>query len=173
MLIAALHVAGAIAVSAAWFWASHNLGLWWGKRAQARCYEAFSLALGVPVSVLKTKRASEQVIRFLSERYTTESLRNRLADMVDHLLLAFELLCILLQLVIVGVVLWDVFRFGASQAATIWVLPFIGVFSTFIQSIVIVLCMGLFGRFPGEAKYWREVVAETIERQAALPAPAD
>ena len=93
--------------------------------------------------------------------------------MVDHLLLAFELLCILLQLVILGVVLWDVFRFGASEAATIWVLPFIGVFSTFIQSIVIVLCMGLFGRFPGEAKYWREVVAETIERQAALPAPTD
>jgi hypothetical protein len=166
LFFAAHHVVGAIAVSAALVWAAHKASEWWGDRVQDRCWDDFSLALGIPASVLKTKRPSEQFIRFLSERYSSEWFRNRLSDLVDHLLLIFELLCLLTQLVIVGVVSWDVFSRGASQAATIWVLPLIGAFSIFIQSIVVVLCMALFGRAPGEPKVWRKFVAQSIERQA-------
>jgi hypothetical protein len=168
MFIAASHVTLAIVVSAAWFWAGHKAGEWWGDRVQARCVEDFSIDLGVPASVLRTELASRQFIKYLSDRYSGESFRNRLSDLVDDLLFIFEGLCILAQLVVAGVVLWGIFSSGTSQAATIWILPLIGVFSTFIQSIVAVLCMGLFGRFPAEAKYWRKFVARSIERRAAM-----
>jgi hypothetical protein len=166
MLLASVHIVGAIALSVAWLYWMEKIGYKWANRTWDLRYRDFSLALGLPAMELKRDPGSPEFARLLSERYGSESIRNRLCDLLSPLLLAFELLCVLVQLVAVGMVFWTMFKNGLHEATLMWVVPIIGLFCTFIIFLATALSLLILGRGPGEAKYWREAVSEAINRRA-------
>ena len=79
----------------------------------------------------------------------------------------------LLQVGIVVAVGWSMFTDGAQNAAYMWLVLAVAVFFWLASVAFSLLCVVLTGRYPGEAKAARKLLAGAIEqRHAAEARPA-
>lgn len=173
MGLAIVHFVGAFGALVALGFFAVWLDEWEQKRQSKRALQDASLALGIPVSMLETD--GSQVPRFIdyvAQRYSSELLSNRLSDLCGALRTAWGWLSNLLQLGIVVMVLWLMFTEGADKAVGFWFAPAVALFFWLSSMVFTLTCLVLTGRYPGQAKAARKVIAAAIERRHAAAARA-
>jgi hypothetical protein len=175
MGLAIVHVVGALGVSFAFGLLVLFIGAWEQKRVQKRRLQDASIALGVPAASLDTDESLiPRLIQYSSQRFSGELLRNRLSDLCGALRTAWGWLSTLLQVGIVVAVGWAMFADGAQNAAYMWLVLAVAVFFWLASVAFSLLCLVLTGRYPGEAKAARKLIAGVIEQRHASevrPAP--
>lgn len=174
MVLAVVHIVGALGVSLAFGLLVLFVGGWDQKRVQKRRLQDAAIALGVPVASLENDDSLlPRLIQYSSQRFSGELLRNRLSDLCGLLLSAWGLLGTLLQVGIVVGVAWAMFTDGAENAVYMWLVLVAAVFFWLASVAFSLACGVLTGRYPGEAKAARKLTAGVIEqRHAAAQAAA-
>lgn len=168
MALAVFHVIGALVVSCALGALVLWLGAWEQKKVQKRRLQEVSIALGVPLASLESDDSlMPRLVDYLSQRFSSELLRNRLSDLCGAIRTAWGWLGNLIQFGIIVAVAWAMFAGGAESAAYMWSVPAVAVFFWLASVAFSLVCAVLTGRFPGEAKAGRKLVAEVIEQRHA------
>ena len=132
-----------------------------------------SLALGIPASVLETDDSQVPMfIEYLAQRFSSELLSNRLSDLCGALRTAWGWLSSLIQFGTVVTVFWLMFTKGAETAVGMWIAPAVAMFFWLVSIAFSLTCLVLTGRYPGQAKGVRKVIAVAIEQRHAAAARA-
>jgi hypothetical protein len=171
MGLAIFHVVGALGASCAFGLLVLFVGAWEQKRVQKRRLQDASIALGVPAASLHTDESLvPRLLEYSSQRFSGELLRNRLSDLCGALRTAWGWLSALLQVGIVVAVGWAMVADGAQNAAYMWLVLAVAVFFWVASVAFSLLCVVLTGRYPGEAKAARKLIARAIEQRHAAEA---
>jgi hypothetical protein len=165
-MIAVLHILGALvsllAISTPLFF----LGFWIDQRNAERGLQDATVDLGRPLSEFDSPEFAPELLRYLGAKYSDDLIKNRLSDFLGSVLTAFNWLLVLIQLVVVGSVAWYSFTENQTYAVYAWFVLLIPVFGLIISLCVSVLCKLVTGRFPGQAKQARKILAERINQES-------
>jgi hypothetical protein len=171
MVMATVHVLGALAATIALGLLVLVIGAWEQERVQKRRLQDASIALGIPLSSLEQdedhKDLIPRLIQYSSQRYSGELLRNRVSDLCALLRTVWGWLSTLLQVVIVVAVSWLMFSEGAQSAVAMWLVLAVALFFWLASVAFSFACLLLTGRYPGEAKMARKAIAAAIDQRAA------
>jgi hypothetical protein len=163
MMVAVLHVVGALVVTVGFWAVVFVLFEVLDKGRKKRFVQDISIALGVPESSLERPEIAPKLIEYMSTRFSSELFRNRLSDLCDTLIKAWHWVGFAIQVVTVGFVGLKLFTEGSEDAPVMWLVPVTAVFFTGAAATVALLCQALTGRYPGEAKRGRNALACLIE----------
>lgn len=168
MALAIVHVVGALGLTFAFGLLVLFIGVWEQERVQKRRLQDASIALGVPLASLESdEELIPRLLKYSSERYSSELLRNRLSDLCGPLRMAWGWLSTLVQLGIVAGVSWSMYTEGAQSAVVMWSVLAVAVFFWLASVAFSFACLLLTGRYPGEAKMARKSIAAVIEQRSA------
>lgn len=168
MGMAIIHVVGALGASIAFGILIIVLGVWEQQRVQKRRFQDASIALSVPVDVLENDEAHiPGLLRYLSQRYSGELLRNRVSDLCGVLRSAWGWLSNIVQVGIVAGVCWAIYKEGAESAAFMWLMLAASIFFWLASVAFSFTCLLVTGRYPSEAKFGRKSIASAIEQRGA------
>jgi len=171
MVMAAVHVVGALAATIALGLLVLVLGAWEQERVQKRRLQDAAMALGVPLASLEQdEELIPRLIQYSSQRYSGELLRNRISDLCGLVQTVWGWLSTLLQVGIAIGVAWLMFSDGAQTAVVMWLVPAVALFFWLASVAFSFACLLLTGRYPGEAKLARKAIAAVIEQRAASEA---
>jgi hypothetical protein len=178
MAFAVVHVLGALGASIAFAFLVVLITAWEQEHTRKRVLQSMSIAMGVPAASIETDESLvPQIIEYASRRFDSELLRNRLSDLSGMLRTAWGWLGGLIQVGIIAAVAWSMFVEGAESARYMWSVPAVAVFFWLTSVGFSLACLLLTGRYPGEAKAGRKVLAKTIEQRhasaARLPVAVD
>jgi hypothetical protein len=169
MAMAMVHVVGALGVTFAFGLLVLVIGAWEQERVQKRRLQDASIALGVPLASLDSDKDDEELIprliQYSSQRYSSELLRNRVSDLCGPLRTAWAWLSTLLQVGIVVAVGWSMYTDGAQSAVAMWSVLAVAVLFWLGSVAFSFSCLLLTGRYPGEAKMARKLIASAIEQR--------
>lgn len=166
MGLAIVHVVGALVASLAFGFFVLFIQEWEKKRVKRRRMQDASLATGVPVAILETDDSQvPRLIEHWSHRYSSELLSNRLSDLCGALRTAWGWLSSLVQGGVIVTVAWMMLTEGAENAAGMWLVPVVGAMFWLASIAFSFMCLVLTGRYPGEAKAARKVIAAAIEQR--------
>jgi hypothetical protein len=170
MLVAILHVLGAFIVTFAIGLFVLWLGSWEVERTQKRRLQDASVAIGVPVSALALEGSDvdPRFLSYVSQRFSGELLRNRIADLCGIVRTGWGWFGAFLQLVVVAMVFWDMYESGSGSAVLMWSVVAITLVFWFSSVFFSLVCLLLTGRYPGEPKAARKAIAAFIEQRGAL-----
>ena len=135
---------------------------WEDKRSLRRSLEDVSIALGVTVEDLDKEELAPRITQLLSERYSSELLRNRLSDLCGALQTAWNWLSLLLQGVVLLGVIWYTVTGSLETAVYAWLVTPLFLFFWVSGVAFALICKLLTGRYPGQAKQVRKSLAESI-----------
>jgi hypothetical protein len=169
MVMATVHVVGALAATIALGMLALVLGAWERGRLQKRRLQDASIALGVPLASLEQEEDEDlipRLIQYSSQRYSGELLRNRVSDLCGLLQTVWGWLSTFLQIGIVVGVGWLIFSDGAQSAVVMWLVLAVALFFWLASIAFSFVCLLLTGRYPGEAKMARKAIAAAIEQRA-------
>ena len=160
MLLAVIHVAGSLlALIAFWFLvlfiSSRDV-----ERQQKNRREEIAIELGVAVDDLEDESLSPRILKLASERYSSELLSNRLSDFCGAISTLWSWLSLLLQVGVLLGIIWSAATEYVGDAVYSWSVLLIGVFFWITAVIFARICRLFTGRYPGEAKRGRKLVAE-------------
>lgn len=163
MAIATFHVLGALAASFAFGLLVLVIGAWEQERVRKRRLQEMGIALGVPVASLENEELLPRLMDHLSRRYSSELLRNRLADLCGLVRLAWGALSTLVQVIAIAVVGWQIYDSGPEVAVAMWSVPALALFFWVMSVAFSLACLLFTGRYPGEPKEGRKSLAAVIE----------
>lgn len=163
IIIALGHLAGAVL-------ASMLIGLLLAKLANQISKKMFehgsaerTIKLGSGVAEFDYNKLSPAHLQYLSERYSSELLNNRLSDFIGVIQIIWGWGGFAAQVIVFCFVAWNTFADGLSNAVFAWSLIAISIFTWVVLYVISFICYLLTGRFPGEAKQQRSVVSETMK----------
>ena len=140
---------------------------WETERNTKRALEEMSLALGVPVNDLSKEELAPRLTRLLSERFSSELLRNRLSDLCGVVQTLWGWLGSVLQLIVLVAAAWYAATESSDRAVFAWFAVAVAVFFWIVSAVFSLTCRLLTGRYPGQAKQARKSLAETLKSQSA------
>lgn len=159
-LIALGHIGGAIVVSTILGFALVAVAVWWDKKSAKQALQELSASLGVPVDALDTPEMARKITQLSSERYSSELLRNRLSDLCGALSTFWSWLSLILQGFVLTGVIWFTLTESRDAAVFAWTVIPLALFF-WVSSVAFALaCKLLTGRYPGQAKAARKMIAE-------------
>ena len=138
------------------------LSSWEQKRLQKIFFQEASLALGVSVSDLDSPEHEKRFFQFNAERFSSELLRNRLSDACGWIQLLWNGLGSLTQLGILVAVIWNTATRDLSYSVHAWWMVAVALVFIFFSVLFSLACKVLTGRYPGEARRGRKMLAELI-----------
>ena len=165
VLIAIGHIIGVLIVLVALSIGTVMLVGWEGARNHKSALQEASLALGIPIDDIDNAEYEDRIIQFGAERYTSELLRNRLSDLCGSIQTGWGWLGNLIQVGILLVVIWYTVTDDLSNAAYAWSIIGVTFFFWFFSVIFGYACKLLTGRFPGQARQARKLLAKVIEKR--------
>jgi hypothetical protein len=171
-LIAMGHIAGALIVLVALSAGVLALAVWEHERNGKASLEEMSLALGIPVGELENAEHQSKVIQFSAARFSSELLRNRLSDLCGWVQTAWGWLGTLLQVGVLLGVIWYTFTDDLSNSVHAWWIVAIAFFFWISSAFFALICKLLTGRFPGQARQARKMLAKFFENSVpSRPTP--
>lgn len=172
MFIVAAHILGSIVALFAFGFAVLALSAWEQDRNRKAAIREASFALGIPAEELDDPRHTAKVIRFSAERFSSELFRNRLSDLCGVVNSVWGWLGITLQVAVLGAVIW--YSFSDSKVAVhAWWMVAIAVLFWVISVVFALICKLLTGRYPGQAKQARKMLAQLVATQRSKAADVD
>jgi hypothetical protein len=169
MLIAIAHIVGAVVAVFVFGFAVLAVGAWEQERNRKAAVQEASIALGISPDELDNPDNAESVIRFSSDRFSSELFRNRLSDLFGYVSTVWGWLGTALQVAVLGGVIW--YSFSDSQVAIYawWVLAIAVIF--WVTSVLFALiCKLLTGRYPGQARQARKMLGKLLEARKSTSA---
>lgn len=164
MLIAVGHVLGAIIALVAFGLAVLALGAWEVERNQKAAVQEASLALGIPSEQINDPSHAIKVIRFAADRCSSELFRNRISDLCGLVRTVWGWIGNAAQAVVLGVVVWHSTS-DPSVAVYAWWIVAIAVFFWITSIAFSWICKLITGRYPGQARQGRKLLAQLMESQ--------
>lgn len=162
MLIAILHIVGAILGTVALWMFVLFVSSWEMRRNNRAVMEDMSIRLGVAVEDLADESLSPRIIELTSERFSNDRFSNRFSDLCGSVRTIWDWLGSLFQIgVLIGVV-WNTFTESLSNAIQAWWIVAIGLFFWIAGVLFALACRLLTGRYPGQAKKARKGIAEFL-----------
>lgn len=172
-LIAIGHIIGAVLALVIFGAGTLMLAGWEIERNKKTELQEASLALGIPVEDFDNADCLERIIQFAAERCSNELLRNRLSDLCGWIQIGWGWISNLLQVGILIGVIWYTVTDDLSNGVYAWSIIGVALFFWVCSAIFAYTCKLLTGRFPGEARQRRKLVAEAIERKRVLERELD
>lgn len=166
MLIAAGHVLGAVSALIAFGLAVLALGAWELERNQKAAAQEASIALGIPSDELNDPAHAAKVIRFAADRCSSELFRNRLSDLCGLIRTVWGWIGTVAQVVVLGAVIWHSISDPSVAVHAWWIVP-IAVFFWITSVAFSYICKLFTGRYPGQARQARKLLAQLVESQTA------
>lgn len=160
---AAIHILGALALTVWLKRISWILGGKWGERAERDMLKNASIALRIPGIRVSSENVSPELFEYLSSRYDTEMLKNRISDFFDSALLIYSIVGDLILMAIGGILIYKMTTDGTEDAIMFWTIPLCAVLLATIEASTNAVCFTLTGRYPGEVKRWRMILANHIK----------
>jgi hypothetical protein len=166
-IIAIGHIVGSIVVLTLVGFASVLIGAWESERNQKHLLEEASIQLGITVEDFNKEEIAPRIIKFASDRYSTELLRNRLSDLCGSIRTGWGWLGVLLQVAILGGVAWYTFADSLGTAVYAWAIVVIALVFWVVSIAFSFVVRLLTGRYPGQAKQARKAIASFASGQRA------
>lgn len=167
MALAIVHVLGVLLASISLALLIAWIAAWEQERVKKRRLQEMSMALGVPQASLERDDLAPRLLEYVSQRYSGELLRNRLSDLCGAIRTTWGWLGSLLQVAVVLLVGWTMYEKGSDNAVHMWWALAVAVFFWIASMVFSFACLLLTGRYPGEAKVGRKIVAAAIEQMNA------
>jgi hypothetical protein len=164
MFIAFAHIAGAVVGVFAFGIVVVLIAAWEQERNRKAALDEASVSLGIAVDALDSPEHSARVLRFASERFSSELLRNRLSDLCGLISTAWAWLGNAAQVLVLVSVIWYSFS-DAKIAVNAWWVVAIAAFFWLISVMFALICKLFTGRFPGQARQARKQLAQVIAAQ--------
>jgi hypothetical protein len=161
-LVATGHIVGALIVLFAFGLGVLLLAGWENERNRKSALEEMSLALGLPLSELDNEEHQEKVVHFAAARFSSELLRNRLSDLCGWVQTLWGWFGTLLQAAVLIGVIWYTFSDDLSNSVHAWWIIAIALFFWISSVLFALICKLLTGRFPGQARQARKMLAEVV-----------
>ena len=152
------------------------IGAWEQERVRKRRLQDLGIALGVPVTSLENEELTPRLMEYLSRRYSSELLRNRLADLCGMVRFAWGALAHIVQFIAIAVVGWQMYDSGLDMAIAMWSVPALALFFWVMSAAFSLVCLLFTGRYPGEPKEARKSLTAYFDAQrdsAALSGAVD
>lgn len=162
MLIAILHIVGAILGTIAFGVIVLLISSWEIERNNRALLEDLALTLGVAVEDVTDEKHSSKIVALTSERFSNDRFSNRLSDLCGVVRTAWDWLGSLLQIGTFLGILWFTVTESLTNAIYAWWIVAIGVFFWIAGVLFALACRLLTGRYPGQAKKARKGMAEFL-----------
>lgn len=166
-VIAIAHTLGAIVVLLVYSAGVMALAAWENERNRKVALEEMSVALGIPAGELNDEKHKSKVVQFLGAKFSSELLRNRLSDLCGWIQTVWGWLGMLIQVGVLLGVIWYTFTDDLSNGVHAWWIIAIAFFFSVSSVLFALICKLLFGRFPGQARQARKMLAEVVQQQRA------
>lgn len=140
---------------------------WETERNRRAALTEMAIALGLSVDQLDDAENQERVIQFVAARASSELFRNRLSDLCGLIQTGWNWLGMLLQVGVILGVIWYTISDDLSDAIHAWWIVAIAVFFGIMSTMFSLLCKLLTGRFPGQSRQSRKMLAELLENRHA------
>jgi hypothetical protein len=140
------------------------------ERNRKSALQEASLSLGIPVSELDNPEHQAKVVQFVATRFSSELLRNRLSDLCGWVQMSWGWLGTLLQAGILLGVIWYTVTDDLSNSVYAWWIIAVAVFFWISSVLFALACKLLTGRFPGQARQARKMLADAIQQLSSVGA---
>ena len=163
VIIAFVHIIGAVIAVLALGVAVIVFGAWELKRNQKAALEEMSIALGIPVERLDDSENSSRIVQFSAARFSSDRFQNRLSDLCWWIQTAWGWLGMLIQAgLLIGVICYSITD-GPSNAIYVWWVLAIAFLFLIVSIVFAYVCKLFTGRFPGQARQVRKNLAEFVK----------
>ena len=125
--------------------------------------QELSLNLGIPKEELDKEDNQKKIIEYGAQRNSTELLRNRVSDLFGFVLTGWGWLSNILQACILIWVIWITVTENVSNAVMAWWIVGVGFFFSIVSIASFLVCKLFTGRYPGQARSSRKLLAQLIE----------
>jgi hypothetical protein len=169
-LIAIGHIAGALIALVAFGLGILMLSGWEIERNRKSALQEMSLDLGIPVGELDNDEHQAKVAQFAATRFSSELLRNRLSDLCGWVQTGWGWLGTLLQAGVLLGVIWYTITDDLSNSVHAWWIIAVAFFFWITSVLFALTCKLLTGRFPGQARQARKMLADAVEQQRPVVA---
>jgi|SRR3569623_1093418 len=166
-LIAIGHIVGALVALLTFGLVVLALAAWETERNRKTVLQEMSLALGLPVDEIDNRENQERVIQFAAARFSSEFLRNRLSDLCGFVQTIWGWFGSVVQVCVILGVIWYSVTGTPSNAVYAWWIVAIAFFFWILSVAFGLLCKLLTGRFPGQARQARKMLAGQVVKQRA------
>lgn len=163
--IAIGHIVGALIALVVFGLGILMLSNWEIERNRKFALQEMSLDLGIPVGELDNFEHQAKVVQFAATRFSTELLRNRLSDLCGLVQAGWSILGTLLQAGILLGVIWYTITDDLSNSVNAWWIIVVAFFFWISSVLFALTCKLLTGRFPGQARQARKMLADAVEQQ--------
>ena len=163
ILIAIAHIAGSVIVVILISVISVLISSWELARNQKIAAEEMSLMLGVKVEDLEKEELWPKILEVVSEKFSSELLRNRVSDFCGLIRMLWAWIGILIQVGVLLIVIWFTVTDSIENAAYAWFIVSISIIFGLISVAFSLICKLLTGRYPGQAKQARKEAAEWVK----------
>lgn len=167
VLVAIGHVVGALIALIAFGFGVLAISAWETERNRKAALEEMSLALGLTIDELDNPENQERVLQFAAARFSSELFRNRLSDLGGFIQTVWAWLGNLIQAGVVLGVIWYSVTDTPSNAIHAWWIVAIAIFFWISSIAFALLCKLLTGRFPGQARQARKLLAGQVGKHRA------
>ncbi len=168
ILIASANIIGSVVILGLFGFVVILFSAWELTKNQKQALEEASLALAIRVEDLDKEEHLQKLLKYFSEKFSPELFRNRFSDFCGFIRSAWVWLSNIVQAVILIAVLWYTITDDTQNAVYAWSIVGVAIFSFLVSIIFSLTCKLLTGRYPGQAKVARKVVAEWAENNGEL-----
>jgi hypothetical protein len=144
------------------------LSAWMDERSRKGSLDELSFELGIPASELDKPEHHDAILKFVSARFSSELLRNRLSDLCGWISLGWLWLGALLQLGVLLTVIWYTVTQERSTAVMAWSIIAIALFFLIVGTMFNLLCRLLTGRYPGQARRARRSLVKHVNARGTV-----
>ena len=167
-LIAIGHIVGAIIVLFGFGIAVLMVAGWESERNRKAALQEMSLSLSIPVGELDNAEHQARVIEFAATRFSPELLRNRLSDLCGLIQTGWGWLGTVIQAGVLLAVIWYSVTDDLSNSVYAWWIIAVAFFFWVSSVLFALACKLLTGRFPGQARQARKMLAQVVEEQLTV-----
>jgi len=165
IFIAIGHIVGALIAFVTFSTGILMLARWEGERNQKFALQEMSLALGISVGELNNPEHESMVVHFAATKFSSELLRNRLSDLCGLVQTGWGWMGALIQVGILLGVIWYSVTDDISNTVHAWWITAVAFFFWISSALFALACKLLTGRFPGQARQARKMLAEVVEQR--------
>lgn len=165
MLIAIGHILGAFIALAFVNLLMTGVGQRQALRRQDSVARELASKLGVAVDDLYSGHLDHELLRFASERFSSELLRNRFSDLCGILQSAWLVFGTVLQFILLGYAAWAAYFQDIQMARYAWLAVPVALLFWAASSVLSSACLLLTGRYPGEARLARRASVDLVGKQ--------